>query len=185
MVFVFSVCRLVSRRCHIISTLHQLSPAPLRTVRALLTHTAPQTVIHNFRCYAQQFRFHRFSASVFGRCLPTSLDHLSSPSLQRRCPPSMVLLDDPTPCRPFASLPFCGCLAYSRRLPPRHTSAWSCLQKQLQGCGVPGIRNSLTGLLSKNSRRQFPSSIPAPVSGIRDSDAHARDYRTHDKNSPR
>jgi hypothetical protein len=43
--FVFSVCRLVSRRCHIISTFHQLAPAPLRTVLALLTHTAPQIVI--------------------------------------------------------------------------------------------------------------------------------------------
>ena len=28
--FVFPVCRLVSRRCHIISTIHQLSPAPLQ-----------------------------------------------------------------------------------------------------------------------------------------------------------
>ncbi len=43
--FVFSVCRLVSRRCHDISTFHRLAPAPLRTVRALLTHTAPQIVI--------------------------------------------------------------------------------------------------------------------------------------------
>ena len=43
--FVFSVCRLVSRRCHIISAFHQFLPAPRRTVRAQLTHTAPQTVI--------------------------------------------------------------------------------------------------------------------------------------------
>ena len=33
------------RRCHIISTFHQLVPAPRRTVRAQLTHTAPQTII--------------------------------------------------------------------------------------------------------------------------------------------
>ena len=43
--FVLSVCRLVSRRCHIISTFHQLVPAPRRTVRAQLTHMAPQTII--------------------------------------------------------------------------------------------------------------------------------------------
>src|SRR5205085_2588870 len=30
MMFVFPVCRLVSRRCHNISTIHQLSPAPLQ-----------------------------------------------------------------------------------------------------------------------------------------------------------
>ena len=43
--FVFSVGRLVFRRCHIISTFHRLLPAPRRTVRAQLTHTAPQTII--------------------------------------------------------------------------------------------------------------------------------------------
>src|SRR3989304_7012084 len=36
--------RLVSRRCHIISTIHQLALAPLRTVLALFTHTAPHIV---------------------------------------------------------------------------------------------------------------------------------------------
>ena len=36
--------RLVSRRCHIISTIHQLSLTPLRTVLALFTHTAPHIV---------------------------------------------------------------------------------------------------------------------------------------------
>src|SRR3990172_5650849 len=35
---------LVSRRCHIISTIHQLALAPLRTVLALFTHTAPHIV---------------------------------------------------------------------------------------------------------------------------------------------
>ncbi len=39
-------CRLVSRRCHNISTILQLSPAPLRTVLALFTHTAPHVVVH-------------------------------------------------------------------------------------------------------------------------------------------
>ena len=41
--FVFSVIHLVSRWCHNISTIHPLSLAPLRTVLALLTHTAPHT----------------------------------------------------------------------------------------------------------------------------------------------
>jgi len=36
--------RLVSRRCHIISTIHQLALTPLRTVLALFTHTAPHIV---------------------------------------------------------------------------------------------------------------------------------------------
>gem|GEM_PF-5942452 len=61
--FVFSVCRLVSRRCHIISTFHQLAPAPRRTVLAQLTHTAPQTIIRALieRPDAEQFCGHRFS----------------------------------------------------------------------------------------------------------------------------
>ena len=37
---------LVSRWCHKISTVLQLSPAPLRTVLAQLTHTAPRKAIH-------------------------------------------------------------------------------------------------------------------------------------------
>ena len=41
--FVFSVCRLVSRRCHMISTLYPLAPAPHRTGRAVFPHPALQT----------------------------------------------------------------------------------------------------------------------------------------------
>jgi hypothetical protein len=54
--FVFSVCRLVSRRCHIISAFHRLAPAPLRTVLALLTHTAPRTGFRP-RCYPMRSSF--------------------------------------------------------------------------------------------------------------------------------
>mgnify|MGYP000049663395 CR=1 FL=1 len=39
--FVFSVCRLVSRRCHNISTMYPLAPAPHRTGRGALHHPAP------------------------------------------------------------------------------------------------------------------------------------------------
>ena len=44
--FVFSVRRLVSRRCHSISTISRLSLTPLRTVLAQFTHTAPHMFIH-------------------------------------------------------------------------------------------------------------------------------------------
>ena len=40
--FVFYVCRLVSRRCHTISTVYPLAPAPHRTGRADFPHPALQ-----------------------------------------------------------------------------------------------------------------------------------------------
>jgi len=40
--FVFSVYRLVSRRCHIISTMYPLAPAPHRTGLADFPHPALQ-----------------------------------------------------------------------------------------------------------------------------------------------
>ena len=48
--FVFSVCRLVSRRRHYISTIPRLSAAPHRTVLALLMHTAPHMFLHAPSC---------------------------------------------------------------------------------------------------------------------------------------
>ena len=45
--FVFSVCRLVSRRCHDISTILGCHPAPHRTVLALFMHTAPHIVLRS------------------------------------------------------------------------------------------------------------------------------------------
>ena len=54
----FSVSRLVSRRCHNISTILQLSPAPLRTALAQFTHAAPRKIIHQItsrRCEAVLF----------------------------------------------------------------------------------------------------------------------------------
>jgi hypothetical protein len=61
--FVFSVCRLISRRCHIIPSILSCPSAPLRTVLALLTHTAPHSVFHMLSqqasaCYAMWFRGH-------------------------------------------------------------------------------------------------------------------------------
>jgi len=88
-----------------ISTIHQLSPAPLRTVLALFTHTAPHMVNSRSIRYAVQFRCHRFPASVNGRCFLTPLYHVWSPSLRRHYPPSSVLLNHPTPCAIFAFLP--------------------------------------------------------------------------------
>ena len=73
---------------------------------AIYAHGSSDSHSPSIEGYAQQFRFHRFSASVFGRCFSTLLDHLSSPSLQRHYPPSLVLLDDPTPCRRFCLSPF-------------------------------------------------------------------------------
>ena len=55
--------------------------------------------------YAKQFRFHRFSASVNGRCFLTPRYHVWPPSLQRHYPPSPVLRGHPTPCASFAFLP--------------------------------------------------------------------------------
>jgi len=52
-----------------------------------------------------QFRCHRLSASVCGRCFLTSRYHVWFPSLQRHCPPSPVLLNHPTPCTLSAFLP--------------------------------------------------------------------------------
>ena len=48
--FVFSVCRLVSRRRHYISTIPRLSAAPHRTVLALLMRTAPHMFLHAPSC---------------------------------------------------------------------------------------------------------------------------------------
>ena len=62
----FSVCRLVSRRCYYISTIRQLSAAPLRTVLALLTHTAPHM------CH---------SRAVFGRAMRCNFVSTNSPRL--------------------------------------------------------------------------------------------------------
>ena len=64
--FVFSVCRLVSRRCHNISTIPRLSAAPHRTVLALLTHTAPHM------CH---------SRAVFGRAMRCNFVSTDSPRL--------------------------------------------------------------------------------------------------------
>jgi hypothetical protein len=44
----FLCFRLVSRRCHNISTIHQLAPAPHRTGRAVFPHPALQTGSQNF-----------------------------------------------------------------------------------------------------------------------------------------
>jgi len=46
LMFVFSVCRLISRRCHIISTIHPLAPAPHRTGLADFPHPALQAGSH-------------------------------------------------------------------------------------------------------------------------------------------
>ena len=58
--------RLVSRRCHIISAIHRLLSAPLRTVLALFTHKAPHMVSSRrfILRYVVRFRFYRFYASV-------------------------------------------------------------------------------------------------------------------------
>jgi hypothetical protein len=48
--FVFSVCRLISRRCHIIPSVAGCPSAPPRTVLALFTHTAPHSAIHTLSC---------------------------------------------------------------------------------------------------------------------------------------
>lgn len=47
--------RLVSRRCHSISTIHPLAPAPHRTVLAQLTHTAPQNVTSQVKIDQPEF----------------------------------------------------------------------------------------------------------------------------------
>ena len=63
--------------------------------------------------YAAQFRFHRFPGAGAGRCFLTTLDHTSSPFLQRHYPPSQVLRDDPTSHTPQAPPSFFRSLALS------------------------------------------------------------------------
>ena len=108
--------------------MHQLAPAPLRTVLALFTHTAPHMVIQ--RGINEHSPLYgavslppvpRFcERSVF----PHSAYHVWPPSLQRHYPPSPVLLGHPTPCATFAFLP----LRLSGILPLRE-----------EGTGSPGL----------------------------------------------
>ena len=52
-----------------------------------------------------QFRCHRLSATVNGRCCLAPRYHVWPPSLRRHYPPSSVLLNHPTPYTIFAFLP--------------------------------------------------------------------------------
>ncbi len=53
--FVFSVFRLISRRCHTISSIPGCPSAPPRTVLALFTHTLSFTRCHNLRAMRCNF----------------------------------------------------------------------------------------------------------------------------------
>src|SRR6056297_3403916 len=63
--------------------------SPHRTVLALLTHTAPQSRIHQDYFplgYLYRFRFHSIITSVCVECFPGKGTALSSPSLSRHYP---------------------------------------------------------------------------------------------------
>ena len=113
--FVFSVCRLVSRRCHNISTIHQLAPAPHRTGLAVFPHPALQTgslisrvdpavSLKNFTfgsCLAisdSRFSFVDNSLPALGPVIvsPPRYTCLSTPSLLQHYLSSSVLWVDPT-----------------------------------------------------------------------------------------
>ena len=114
--FVFSVYRLVSRRCHAISTVYPLAPAPHRTGRADFPHPALQSgsqvssVNPTFESLAA-IPDSRFSSvdNVFPGSEPciVSLPRytcLSTPSLHRHYPVSLVLWIDPTTCTSSSNL---------------------------------------------------------------------------------
>ena len=118
--FVFSVCRLVSRRCHTISTLYPLAPAPHRTGRADFPHPALQTgsqvssinptVNLTFGSLAA-ISDSRFSSvdnappgSVPGIVSPPRYTYLSTPSLHQHYPASSVIWVDPTTCTSSSNL---------------------------------------------------------------------------------
>jgi hypothetical protein len=111
--FVFSVCRLVSRRCHAISSILGCPARPSQNrACAIHAHGSSHRLSRALARYAMQFRCHRFSAAGRGRCFFTSLDHVSSPFLRRHYPPSLVLRDNPTP---YAR---CGAASLLRLLAP-------------------------------------------------------------------
>jgi len=118
--FVFSVFRLVSRRCHHISTIHQLAPAPHRSVRAVFPHPALQTGSHRSRvdptvnltfgsCLAiSDSRFSFVDNSLLALCplivSPPRYTCLSTPSLRWHYPASQVQWVDPTTYAPSPGL---------------------------------------------------------------------------------
>ena len=110
--FVFSVYRLVSRRCHIISTMYPLAPAPHRTGLADLPHPALQAGSHtcgiNPLAAISDSRFSSVDnaspGSVPGIVSPTRYACLSTPSLHQHYPASSVLWIDPTSCTSSSNL---------------------------------------------------------------------------------
>ncbi len=110
--FVFSVCRLVSRRCHHISTIHQLAPAPHRTGRAVFPHPALQTGSHrsrvDFSSTISDSRFSFVDNSLLALCplivSPPRYTCLSTSSLHRHYPVSLVQWVDPTTYAPSPGL---------------------------------------------------------------------------------
>ena len=86
--FVFSVCRLVSRRCHNISTMSNWGQPPPRTGRAPLTHPAPHGYFPATQdaAFCKRSGYHRDSAAECGRCLVQLAITARPPSLHRGVP---------------------------------------------------------------------------------------------------
>ncbi len=108
MKFVFSVFRLVSRRCHTISTVYPLAPAHPRTGRADFLHPALQAGSQVCTFAISDSRFssvdNAFPGSV--SCIVSLPRYTcpSIPSLHRHYPASLVLWIDPTTCTSSSNL---------------------------------------------------------------------------------
>jgi hypothetical protein len=105
--------RLAARSYYVsssIQSIFSIRPAPLRTVLALLTHTAPHQYIH-LKISKITFNICCNFVSTLSLLLWTFRVSLTTvvpmwcPFLQRHYPPSQVLRHHPTPWYPFAFLP--------------------------------------------------------------------------------
>jgi hypothetical protein len=154
---VFSVCRLVSRRCHNISTLTNWGQPPPRTGRAPLTHPAPHGYIPATQdaAFCKRSGYHRESAAECGRCLVQLAITARPPSLHRHYPASFhriglpasaVLCSLPTSPPPFASLASSACRAYSSTLDKSSRDLTGCLANivcNANGPSTPGLQQPL------------------------------------------
>jgi len=153
--FVFPVCRLVSRRCHNISTIHQLSPAPLQNrACAIYAHGSSNGLLLSAMRSSSVNIFSRFCVRSMFPCsarpsvdpfppaaLPAFIGTMGrSDSLPLICPPSLCSVVGAY--SRFQKKPqgLTSYLSVLMSLMPRSPTPEESLLPRLCGCSLVGFR---------------------------------------------